>query len=556
MLRKTIAIATFCSFFYCAGLAQKQIQADATLTHATVYFGQGAELEHTAKASLPAGPQELVISQIGLGVDANTIQIACPENVTLLSYRYTPYTETAQPAFDLLVKKMEDSILLLRHQILQLENDHAIQAEMLEKTGKLVEEANHPDKTITTAELVKLIDYYTQKILTIKNHLFLLRQNKLLLLDSIAGITGRLGERKKLIAPPAAKTVGQLVMQVVASAATVADFGISYFTPNAGWLPAYDLRAKSIDNSLKLVYKASVTQQTGIGWKEIRLTLSTGNPRQGTAAPVLAPWWVDLYIPQLASSLNEVVVVGYGRKRMDSIDEDDDWEDERKKEKRFDKSSIEGNLVKAFTSVSESQLNVSYDIDLPYTIPSDGKAVGVNIKDVPVSAIYKHIAIPKLDRDAFLMARITGWESLSLLPGEASIIMDNVYLGKSFIDPNTTADTLNISLGRDNRIAVNRLLVKEFSKTKNRGDNTMDDYTYEITVKNNKTQAVELSLSDHYPLSKVKDIELTVTGKGGATVNEETGILVWQVTLAPGESKKFRYSYSVKYPRGRKINNM
>jgi uncharacterized protein (TIGR02231 family) len=142
------------------------------------------------------------------------------------------------------------------------------------------------------------------------------------------------------------------------------------------------------------------------------------------------------------------------------------------------------------------------------------------------------------------------------MPGEANIIMDNVYLGKSFIDPNTTADTLNISLGRDKRITVTRLLVKEFSKSKTRGDNKTETFTYEIVVKNNKTKAVDLVVNDQFPVSKVKEVEVVLTDNGQAEVNNETGILKWKVKLEPGESRKFRFSYTITYPKDKRIRNL
>jgi len=39
-------------------------------------------------------------------------------------------------------------------------------------------------------------------------------------------------------------------------------------------------------------------------------------------------------------------------------------------------------------------------------------------------------------------------------------------------------------------------------------------------------------------------------------VNAETGVLTWKLNLKPGESKKVRLSYSVKYPKDKKIVNI
>ena len=562
MSHRLFATISLLLLFQAAAVAQKPVvTTTATLTHATVYYGQGAQLEHTAKANLATGPQEVVINQIALSPDANTFQVACPENVTLLSYRFAQFTEEPKPIADALLTKMQDSIKSLEKQLLLLNNNVAIQTEVLAKTGKLIEVGNSPEKPITAAELLKLIEYYAQKIQTIQTSLFGLRQTKTLLQDSLSAIDTRRQQRLSSLTPPEQKTIGQLILQVVAQSGGPASFGLSYYTASAGWLPTYDLRAKSIDNSLKLVYKAAVHQATGLDWKQASLSLSTGNPSQGSTAPVLNPWFLNLYVPQLAkstsSNLQEVVVIGYGSARnTDEITEDNEGNYRQKRDQTGSVSTItQSSMVQAYTSIEQSQLNINYDIDLLYDIPSDNQSVAVTIKDEAVPATYQHFATPKLDRDAFLIAQISNGQSLNLLPGDAGIIMDNIYLGKTFIDPNTTADTLQISLGRDKRIAITRTPVKEFTKTKNRGDNIIEEKTFEIALKNNKTKAIDLVLTDQYPISQIKEVEINLLDDGKAQTNPETGLLTWKIKLQPGESKKVRFAYSIKYPRGRTLRN-
>jgi len=537
-------------------MAQKPVQATASLTNATVYYGYGAELQHSAKATLPAGSQELVISNLSHSIDDKTIQIACPENVVLLSYRFNLNTETIKPSADPVVEKMKDSIVVLNKQIFVTTHDESVQNDLLTRTSRLIEAnlTNNPEKTISSTELIKLIDYYTIKVQGIKSVLFSISQKKTILNDSVAAINQRIYGREKL-QKTEVKTDGQLVLQVMSATAGAAQFEVSYFTRNAGWLPTYDLRVKTVDNSLKLVYKASVTQSTGIDWKQVKLNLSTGNPNQSSTAPILNAWFVDAQLPVVFKQLLESrarlsnTIQGFSNK---SITQSKDGNFDMKEDENF----LETNVVQAYTTLTESQLNTSFEIDLPYDIPTDGKAYSVSIKDEMVKAGYKHYAVPKLDADAFLLAEISDWESLNLMPGEANIIMDNVYLGKSFIDPNTIADTINISLGRDKRVAVKRTLVKEFSKSKTKGDSKTDDFTYEVVVKNNKKTAIDILLKDQFPVSQTKEVEVTVSDNGGAEVNDEKGILNWKIKLAPGESKKVRFSYSIKYPKDKKIRNL
>jgi uncharacterized protein (TIGR02231 family) len=523
------------------------------LTHANVYYGFGAELTHTAKVALQNGTQEITIDNISNVLDPNTIQISVPENVVLLSYRFNQKTiisNQPNPA----IKRMEDSIKLVQKLITVATNESAVTAELLDKTSRLIETySSGANKNLTTTDLIKLLDFYTTRIQSYRTTLNNLQSKKDELDELLSGILSRVEIAREENGGNASKMVGEMILQLMARQAVTADVGITYFTQRAGWIPTYDMRVKSIDNSFRLSYKASVNQYTGIDWKQVKLTLSTSNPNQGNTYPTLNPLFIQLYNPEIYNQmrersaaanynraqamkkdnhLNEVVVTGTGA------------EDE-------DKSDVSNYLT-----LNESQLNTSFEIDLPYDIPGDGKSYSVAIKDESIKATYKHYAIPKLDKDAFLLAEISNWETLDLLPGDANIIMDNVYLGKSFIDPNTTVDTLNLSLGRDKRIAVKRLLVKEFSKSKVKGETKTETFTYEITVKNNKSKDVSMLLKDQFPVSNIKEVVVKLEDDGGAEVNQEIGTVNWKINLKAGESKKFRFSYSVTYPKDKKFTNL
>jgi hypothetical protein len=72
---------------------------------------------------------------------------------------------------------------------------------------------------------------------------------------------------------------------------------------------------------------------------------------------------------------------------------------------------------------------------------------------------------------------------------------------------------------------------------------------WDITVRNTKGTAINLELHDQYPLSPQSEIEVKLVESGEATVNKDTGLLTWKLDLAPKESKKLGFAYSVKYPK-------
>jgi uncharacterized protein (TIGR02231 family) len=304
------------------------------------------------------------------------------------------------------------------------------------------------------------------------------------------------------------------------------------------------------------MYKAQVTQWTGIDWKKVKLTLSSGNPNQNNQAPLLNSWFLRYQDNMLYESIS---VNGYfgvenklkGRAKGISV----------KKELAnnftyVDTLSNENSTVSDYTNIQENQLNVSFDIDIPYDILSNSKPHSVALKEIKLPATYKYYAAPRVEKEAFLLAEINDYSKYNLLPGEANIIFEGLYVGKTFINTNQTSDTLNLSMGRDKKISIKREKVVEKSGTRFLSSKKEQTFTFDITVRNNKKEAADILLKDQYPLSTDKEIEIELLQSDNAAANKETGILTWTLKLNPNETKKVRISYKVKYPKDKTIDNL
>ncbi|MES2431109.1 MAG: DUF4139 domain-containing protein [Bacteroidota bacterium] len=553
---KKILFTTLSALFTFAVIAQDTVRTDAKLTTATVYYGYGAELTHETKVNVNGNVKQIVINQLSTSIDVNSLQISVPENVALLSQKYSVFYPTSGVPIKSSNQKLQDSLTIMYTALRKNSSLMQIEEQTLDKTGKLIEAvmSNNGNKTVSSDEALKLINAYTTKIEKARTNIFNLKERETAINLTIADIQKRINEGS----PAPVKTIkhyGQLILQVICKNSGEIPISLSYFTNNAGWTPLYDVRVTSKTNEIKLVYKASVTQTTGINWKQAKLTLSTGSPSLSTVAPLLSAWYLQLYVPQLYS---EAMVPGMAVRRdaRNSIQSTYKKEDKALADYSNDLETVDPSTLQEYTTLKESQLNTNFEIDLLYDIESDGQLHVVTIKDEKINAFLKNYAVPKLDKDAYLLAEIADWQTLDLLPGTANIIMDNTYLGKSFIDPNSTADTLNLSLGKDRRVAIKRSTVKDFTSTKTNGNTTKQTFTYEITVKNNKLTDVDLLLKDQYPISMEKDIEVKLENDGNATVNTEIGVLTWKLKLKPGESKKVRFTYTVKYPKDKRVSNL
>jgi len=194
-----------------------------------------------------------------------------------------------------------------------------------------------------------------------------------------------------------------------------------------------------------------------------------------------------------------------------------------------------------------------YKIDDKYTLETDGKTTTIGMKQFDVPALYNYVSTPKIDPSAFLTANIINWQDYDLQSGEASLYFEGTYLGKTYIDLSAVADTLSLSLGKDNGIKVTRKLAKEFSAKRFIGGNRTDTRQYEINVRNTKQVPVNITISDQFPVSTNKEINVDDQKAPEAQIDKDTGISTWTITLQPGQEKKLDISYSVKYPKDRKV---
>jgi len=521
--------------------AQQQIKTKAILESVTVY-NNGAQLSHSGKISLPAGTSEIVINNISGRVNENSIQVSVSTGVTILAVQFNRdflNTEAANPE----IKKLSDSIKLVSSELIKTKNTKTIE----EQTLQLLDENRKSGGTsngTNVAELIKLAEYYRSKNAEVRNSIAALN---LIEEKQNARLTSFQRQIAELRNNPN-QQLGQLVLQLMAKESTEANYNVSYVTPNANWLASYDIKAMNTSNPLGIVYKAAITQSTGLDWKKVKLALSTGNPNYNITAPNLNPWFVSTY-PQAQLRIRGMALpVEKDEQMLNDVVITKAVKAERKS---LETASV--STINNYTSVNESQLGVTFNIDIPYDVNSDNKPHTVSFKEYEVPANYKYFATPRLSTDAYLLADVTNWEKLNLQAGEANIIFEGTYTGKSYINPANIQDTLSLSMGKDKKIIITKEKQEDFSSTKFIGSNKKQLFTYLIKIRNTKKEAIELSLKDQYPLSTESEIEIELLESSGAEVNKETGMLAWKLNIAPNETKTVKLSYSVKAPKSKVI---
>ena len=536
----SLLLATF-------SFAQKPIFTAAKVKAVTVYFN-AAEISQATSVNLPVGTSEIVIKNVANYLNENTVQIGAPSSVTVLSVQFTNnyISEFEIDETNPTIKKVRDSITLVQKEIKKVQ----ILTYSHQQTITLLD-ANHSaggaNTGINVAELMKLVEYYKTKRTEIDNEIVAYQEKEANLNKKLIALNNKLEINTQ---KEEKSSTGKLVIQVMNDVAGTIPLDISYITETASWNPFYDLRTENTTSPINMMYKAQVFQSSGIDWKKVKLTLSSGNPNQNNTAPILSSWF--LRYGDIAQGFYRN---GDLSNRFNSV----------QSRVNFDKAEVVNeeklavgidSSISNFTSINENQLNVTFDIDIPYDILSNGKAHSVALKEIKLPATYKYYAVPRVDKEAFLLAEISDYSKYNLLPGEANIIFEGMYVGKTTINPNQTSDTLNLSMGRDKKINIKREKVVDKSGTKFLSSYKEQTFTYDLTVRNNKKEAVFMLLKDQYPLSTDKEISIELLDDGKAAVNKETGVMTWKLNLTANETKKIRISYKVKYPKDKIIDNL
>ena len=334
------------------------------------------------------------------------------------------------------------------------------------------------------------------------------------------------------------KNLAQILLKVLCilypnvdvAESTKANLDIIYMVNAAGWRAEYDIRSEDVGEQLQLTYKAIITQKTGEDWKDVDLILSTGNPNAGIIKPDLNPQYLDFsYAVQnvLKGKAAGVQLSGYNDMRQAAPMADMDME------------VLEETVVEdvAFTSDTKT-MYTNYVVDRPYSLSSGDKPLNVRIREQKVEADYEYQTVPKLRPRVFLVAKAKNWGELVLLPGPINIFFEGGYVGKSFMDPNSTADNLPISLGYDPGISIERKKLKDLSSKRTIGSNQKETIFYEISLKNNKSKEIQVKIQDQIPVTRNGDIKVENVETNGGSIDPNTGEVSWIVSLQPGGQVK------------------
>lgn len=547
-MKKIIAAAVLISLTWNSAIAQgEKVQEVTAPIKSVIIYLTNAEVSQSKQVNLEAGRNRITFTGLSAKLIPRSIQATISGDAAILSVteqiNYLSVTaETPR------VKQLKDSVLMLNESIAKLRGDR--EAYDIEKKMMLANQSiGGNEKGVAVAELKLAADLFRARIKEINAELLKIDTRTTQLSLALNNANNQLVELNAKSNIPTAE-ISVLVNSPAKSTQTIE---LHYLVTDAAWQAIYDLRAEDIDKPVQLTYRAQVYNNTGIDWNDVKVKLSTADPNKSASKPELDTWWLD-YNTGIQYNHNQYNNQAPPPAQTQSLYEgylnnaDVYLENDKKK----DKQAVY-NQSAQFEQIQVSELSAEFDIKTTYSIPADAKPYLVDVTSYNIPALFQHYSVPKVDRDVFLIARITGWEELDLVEGPANVYYSGTYVGQSYINTRSVDDTLLLSLGRDNKVVVTRTKMKDLTSIKSMAGSKKETYGYEMAVKNNRKAPINIEIYDQLPVSKQNEIEVEAIELSKADHDLPTGKLKWNLTVAPAETKKLQLSFSIKYPKNKAV---
>lgn len=526
------------------------------ITDVTVFI-QGAQIKRKASVQIPKGMSVIVFDDLANSIDPNSLQASGIGKFTIsdIQYRYVhPEPVKPEPVPNSIKSKIErirDSIrnIQLRKDLVQTRLNYLQKEENFIHQHPLIRGTGDPDSLDI---LISASAFLKDKFDGIARRRFHLNREMsevgILQIAMNTELRELLNYQSNQPQPKPGKPKHQVLVHVVADAPVYGVVEASFFTRNAGWSPIYDIMATNISQDLNIVYKARIVQNTGIDWSGVKLKISNANPNRNKVKPKLPVWYVRFFRQVRAATLQNKKPTLRTLSTESSI-ESKEVEFEVDKDVIADHSDSYAQKMQNFSSVE-------FEIDLPYKIHSDGKSHFVVLKREKVATRYVHHVVPKVEQSAFVIANLTDWRDMDLLIGQANVFFGNTFVGTTVIDPTILSDTMEVSLGRDERVRSERKKLTSSIKNKLLGNKKVYKARYELSVRNTHSSPINLIIEDQTPVAAQKEIDVVVNEMDGAKFNERSGMLTWELELNGRGKVRKVFDFEIEYPEGERLQGI
>lgn len=312
------------------------------------------------------------------------------------------------------------------------------------------------------------------------------------------------------------------------------DLEVSYVVDGAGWESRYDVRLSG--ERLAVTWFALVTQHSGEDWPECELALSTARPTAGVSVPELNPWFLDVLSPVLPMAAAPPPTGAYAAAASAATPRGR----AAKAEIAVDTASVEHGATAA-----------TYRPRRPVAVPADGSAHRATVAVLELEAKVDHVTAPVRGPEVYLRATAVNTSEHTLRTGRAGLFHDAEYVGVTLLETWAPGEELELALGVDDRVRVERELIRRSAGKAVLGGTRRLEAAYRTTVANHGPGPTRITVVDQVPVSRHESVAVReVTLRPDPAERDELGRVTWRLDLAPGGRAELELAVRVDVAKG------
>ncbi len=326
---------------------------------------------------------------------------------------------------------------------------------------------------------------------------------------------------------------------------------LTYVVREALWRPLYDIRLleENGQETLQVTGLAQVSQSTGQEWNDVRLILSTARTALSQRIPELKPWYLNEYGPpqprvQSAPRRARPELMASQALLLDSADLE-----------QAEQSAVVAGIAVAMSD--QTQTVVSYSVERKVDIPSDGAPHKTPISHFSLDPAIDYLTIPRHTDAVFRRVKAVNDGPGPMLGGQVSLFVGDEYIGKSQLKYIPIGDEIELLLGVEERLTIERELIRRDVDKVRLRDKRQFVFGYELKMKNLLLREVEVEVQDQYPVSRHEEIKVKLVN-ASPNPNEDNDLnkLTWNLKISPGDEQRINFEFQVEHPRSMKVSGL
>lgn len=523
---------------------------------AVAVYPDRAVLTRLGRVELPAGDSELILDGLPAALVDESLQVSgrgtAAATILDVNLRRTFLETSPDPRLRALEEELanlqrEDEALVAR--LKQLDEQRSL-LQRIEAALTATPTKDSPTARPSLDEWQRLLAFQAENLTRLAGDQQSLQLQRTALAAKIAAVEAQLNEIRGR--SPQRRSQKAATLRVSASHAGTLELSVSYTTPGASWSAAYDARLRAETRAIDVTYYGVIRNGTGEDWNGVALTLSTARPGLGGGAPTLSPWVVEPVRPMPTAYLAQGVASSEFKTARRAAGPTEALT-------LAGSAAAESDATVAEATVQTGLSSATFRIEAPLSLPSDRSAQKVVITTLNCPAELRYETAPKLIEAAYLSASSTNRSDFPWLAGPVNAFLGDTFIATSALRAVMPGETLALSLGVDDSIAVKRRIVKRFTEDTgltNSGRRITHEYV--ITLTNNKKTAERIVLREPTPVSRDEKIVVKVITPAERDISSATapkeisreadGILAWRIDLKPGEKREVPIKLTIEHP--------